>query len=574
MSGTLLAFNLLLIFVVAVLGITYWAARRTRTLADYYVAGHALPAWQNGIAIAAVFISAASVLGLPGLIALQGFDGLFLLIGVPVSFLVVQFLLAEPLRNTGRYTIADAMVHRLRQRPVRLAASVAVLCVCLIHLTAQMMAAGALAQQLFGLRDRVLGIGPDAVGIVLVGVVAMICVVAGGMLGVTWLQLVKALLLVAVTSLLVLLLTNRLGFSVGTLLGQAVARSGRGEAFLRPGLWLGGGLDTLSLAIGLVLGTAGLPHVMTRFYAVRGTREVRSSVNWAMLVTGVVFLLVSFIGLAAAALLGGPRITAVDRSGTLAVPLLARELGGGLSTFGGDLLVACVALTVFATILGTVAGLTIAAASSVAHDVYASVLHPGRRAEAREAAVARLAGVVISVVAILVGVALREVNAALVGSVALGLAASSLFPALILSLYWRGLNTAGAVAAIVAGMLSSLVLTALGSTVIGPSGFILRDARPVLPLAQPAIISVPLAFFAAWLGTWLSAERPPPTGSFAALRLRALTGVNQARADQPRRDLPSGLPSGLPPLSPPELHMEASPPAVAGPPGPRGPGVR
>jgi cation/acetate symporter len=570
-SGDLLAFNLLLIFIVVVLGIAYLGARRTRTLAEYYVAGHGVPAWQNGIAIAAVFVSAASVLGLPGLIALSGFDGLFVLIGVPLSFLVVQFLLAEPMRNTGRYTIADAMVHRLRQRPVRLAASCAVLCVCLIHLTAQVMAAGTLAEQLFGVREGLLGMGPDTVGIMLVGVVAMICVVAGGMLGVTWLQLVKALLLVTVLCVLGLLLSNRLGFSIGGLLAEAALHSGRGEAYLRPGLWLTGGFETLSVALGLVLGTAGLPHVMTRFYTVRTTRDVRSSVNWAMVVSGLVFVLTSVIGLGAAAVIGSPGIAAIDRSGNMAVPLLARELGGGQATFGGDLLVACVALTVFATIVGSVAGLTIAAASSVAHDVYASVLRPGRRAEAREAAVARMAGVAISLLAVLAGVALRGQNAAVIGSMALTLAASSIFPALFLSLYWRGFNTAGAVAGIVAGLLSALLLTALGSTVIGPSGFVLHGTEPVFPLANPAIVSVPLSFFAAWLGAYLSAERPPASSTFAALRLRALTGVTQVRAAPARREPQSGLPS-------PEPGRQSQPPAVAGPvagppaPRPRGAG--
>ena len=525
MSDRLLTFDLLFAFLAFTLAMTYWASRATKTAADFYVANHQLRPWQNGIAMSGAFISAVTVLGVPGLIALTGFDGIYYFIGMLLSFAVIQALVAEPFRNAGRYTMADALVPRLRERPVRLAMATSTIAVAIIYMVAQIIGAGVLARLLLPIKGTVLGMPPETLAIVVVGLLMTIHVAYGGMLLITWVQIVKVVVLllgVIVTALVVL---GKFGFSFDALFAAATQASGKGSAYLGPGLRFKNPIDQVSLGIALVLGTAGLPHMMVRLYTVPNARAARKSVSWAIGSIGLLFAMATFLGFGAAALVGSKQIAAADKTGNMAMPFLVRFLGGGDQTFGGDLFLGLMAVIVFATILGALAALMIAASASFAHDVWASVIHRGKVDEAREVRVARRAAVVIGPIAILLAVALRQQNVAPVAVLAFAVAASSTFPVLLLSIYWKRFNTDGALAGILGGLSSCLFLMAIGPTVMGPKGFILQSSTPLFPLENPGIVSIPIGFLAAYLGTIVSQERITESRIFQALRLKTLTGL-------------------------------------------------
>jgi cation/acetate symporter len=535
MSDRLLTLNLLLAFLAFTLAMTHWASRATRTAADFYVANHQLRPWQNGIAMTGAFISAVTVLGVPGLIALTGFDGVYYFAGALASFVVVQALVAEPFRNAGRYTMADALVPRLRERPVRLAMATSTISVAIIYMVAQMIGAGVLARLLLPISGNVAGLPPESLAIVVVGLLMTIHAAYGGMLLITWVQIVKVVLLLAGVVVIALLVLARFGFSFGSLFAAATAQSGKGSAYLGPGLRFTNPIDQVSLGIALVLGTAGLPHIMTKLYTVPSARAARTSVTWAIASIGLLFAMATFLGFGAAALIGAKQIAAADRAGNMAMPFLIRSLGGGEQTFGGDLFLGLMAVVVFATILGAVAALMIAASSSFAHDVWGSVLRRGQADEAAEVSVARRSALVIGPVAILLAVALRRQNVAPVAVLAFAGAASSNFPVLLLSIYWKRFNTDGALAGILGGLSSCLFLMAIGPAVMGPSGFILQDTAPLFPLENPGIVSIPIGFLAAYLGTVVSQERVTEPRLLQALRLKTLAGlepVNRQRAGE------------------------------------------
>jgi cation/acetate symporter len=521
MSGRSISLLLFGIFVVATLWITLWASRHTRTATDFYAAGRRITGFQNGVAIAGDYMSAASFLGIAGLIALFGFDGFLYSVGFLVAYLVVLLLVAELLRNAGKYTMADVLAYRMRQAPVRSAAALSTVGVSIVYLIAQMVGAGALMKLLLGLT----GSGPAIAAIVAVGVLMIIYVTFGGMIGTTWVQIVKAVLLLAGTVLLSIFVLSKFGFSLNALFGEAAKASGKGNTFLAPGLrFKNNGVELVSLGLALVLGTAGLPHILVRFYTVPSARAARTSVNWAIGLIGGFYILTTFLGFGAAALVGSDAIRKANPGGNMAAPLLAQEVGGGLDTIGGDLFLAFIAAVAFATILAVVAGLTITASSSFAHDFYANVMKRGQRDEASEVRVARMTALVIGAIAIVLGAAARNLNVAFLVGLAFAVAASANLPTILFSLYWKRFNTPGAVIGILVGLFSCLILVAIGPTVIGPTGLWLKSVDPIFPWENPGIVSIPLGFAAAWLGTLLTRE-PASEERFEELRARAYTGV-------------------------------------------------
>jgi cation/acetate symporter len=511
-SERAISITLFLAFVVATLGITWWASKQTQTAADYYAAGRRIKGWQNGIAISGDYMSAASFLGIAGLIALNGYDGFLYSVGFLVAWLVVLLLVAELLRNSGKYTMADVLAFRMRQRPVRTAASLSTLGVSLVYLIAQMVGAGALIALLLGLS----GDAAKIAAIVGVGILMVIYVTVGGMIGTTWVQIVKAVLLMAGATILSIVVLAKFGFSVNAMFNEAAANSGKGQAFLNPGLLYKNKTDLISLGLALVLGTAGLPHILIRFYTVPTAKAARSSVNWAIGIIGSFYILTTFLGFGAAALLSSARVRAANPGGNMAAPLLAEEVGGAL-------FLAFIAAVAFATILAVVAGLTITASSSFAHDFYANVIRKGDRDEKAEVRVAKVSAYVIGAAAIALSIIFRNQNVAFLVGLAFAVAASANLPTILFSLYWKRFNTTGAVAGIYAGLISSLLLVALGPEVM-------KD-NAIFPLTNPGIVSIPLGFLAAWAGTLLAKE-PASEEMYEELRVRALTGLGAEEAVQ------------------------------------------
>ncbi|QWK21117.1 sodium:solute symporter family transporter [Thermus antranikianii] len=475
------------VFIALTLGITYWAARRTRSTEEFYAAGRSISGFQNGLALAGDYMSAASFLGIAGLVALSGFDGLLYSIGFLVGWPVVMFLVAEPLRNLGKYTFADVVAYRLRQAPVRSAAAVSTLVVVTLYLIAQMVGAGNLIKLLFGLSYEW--------AVVLVGVVMLAYVLFGGMVATTWVQIVKAVLLLSGAFLLALLVLVRYGLNPLSLFQDAAAKYG--EQVLAPGGLVANPIDTLSLSLALMLGTAGLPHILMRFYTVPDARAARTSVSWATLFIGFFYLLTFVLGFGAMTLVGRDPIRAIDKGGNMAAPLLAEALGG--TAFLGF-----ISAVAFATILAVVAGLTLSGAAALSHDLWVNVVRQGKAPEKEQLAVARIATLLLGIVAILLGIAFKGQNVAFTVGLAFAIAASGNLPAIVYSVFWRKFTTAGAVGAILVGTLSAVILIYLSPTV---QVDILKHASPIFPLKNPGIVSIPLGFLAGYLFSLLSQEK-------------------------------------------------------------------
>jgi cation/acetate symporter len=518
MSDRALSLLLFSIFVVITLGITYWASRQTKTATDFYAAGRRISGWQNGVAISGDYMSAASFLGIAGLIALFGYDGFLYSVGWLVAYLTVLLLVAELMRNSGRFTMADVLAYRMKQRPVRSAAALSTLGVSIFYLIAQMVGAGALVKLLLGLTGDAAAIG----AIVGVGILMIVYVTLGGMIGTTWVQIVKAVLLMAGTVLLSVLVLSKFGFSMNRMFAEAAAASGRGDAFLQPGLRYSSTIELVSLGLALVLGTAGLPHILIRFYTVPDAQAARKSVNWAIGIIGSFYIMTTFLGFGAAALVGREAITAADPAGNMAAPELAEALGG-------NLFLAFIAAVAFATILAVVAGLTITASSSFAHDFYGNVIRRGEHDEAKEVRVARITAFFIGGIAIVLASLARSMNVAFLVGLAFAVAASANLPTILFSLYWKRFNTTGAVVGILVGLFSCLALVAVGPNVLGAKGLI-KSVDPLFPLENPGIVSIPIGFIAAWLGTVLSRERASEA-RYEELRARALTGLGAEQAE-------------------------------------------
>lgn len=520
-----LIITLFAVFVAATLGITVWAGRQTKSASDFYAGGRQFTAFQNGLAVSGDYMSAASFLGIAGAIALFGYDGFLYSIGFLVAWLVALLLVAEPLRNSGRYTMGDVLAYRMRQRPVRTAAGVSTIVVSIFYLLAQMAGAGVLVSLL-------LGITSDAGKILivaLVGVLMIVYVTIGGMKGTTWVQMVKAVLLIAGAILMTFMVLWKFDFNVSDLLGTAAEKSGHGASFLEPGLKYGATgtskLDFLSLGIALVLGTAGLPHILIRFYTVPTAKAARKSVNWAIGIIGAFYLMTIALGFGAAALIGPDEIKAKNPAGNAAAPQLAEYLGG-VGTTGGAVMLAVISAVAFATILAVVAGLTLASSSSFAHDIYANVIRKGKATEKEEMRAARWATVFIGAAAILLGAFARDMNVAGLVALAFAVAASANLPTLLYSLFWKRFTTQGALWSIYGGLASSVILVLFSPVVSGNAKTSMFKGVDFawFPLENPGLISIPLGFLLGWIGSLLSKEEPDK-GKYAELEVKSLTGI-------------------------------------------------
>jgi cation/acetate symporter len=480
------------LFIVVALGIAYWAARKTSSTEQFYAANREITGFQNGSALAGDYMSAASFLGIAGLVALFGFDGLIYSVGWLVGWPIMLFLIAEPLRNLGKYTFADVVAFRLKQAPVRMAAAVGTLSVVIFYLIAQMVGAGALIQLMFGI-DYTLSV-------IIVGAVMLTLVLFGGMIATTWVQMIKAGLLLGGAFVLTMLALAKFNFNPLDLFQDATTVEGAsydkatgtvvdtgptGEKVLAPGdKVVTGAADAISLGLALMFGTCGLPHILMRFYTVPNARAARTSVAWATFFIGAFYLMTFIIGFGAMTLVGQATILGVDSAGNMAAPLLAQELGG-------EAFLGFIAAVAFATILAVVAGLTLAGAAALSHDVWTNVVRHGEAPEKEQLLVARMATLLMGVIAVILGIVLEGQNVAFLVGLLFAVAASGNFPALVMAIFWRRLTTAGAVAGILVGVVSSLVLIYLSPTI---QVDVLGNDDAPFSLKNPALISMPLAF--------------------------------------------------------------------------------
>ncbi|WP_410664347.1 cation acetate symporter [Amycolatopsis sp. lyj-84] len=532
-SSPTLNITIFAVFVAITLVIVFRASRNTKTASDYYAAGRAFTGPQNGIAISGDYLSAASFLGIAGAIAINGYDGFLYSIGFLVAWLVALLLVAELLRNTGKFTMGDVLAFRMKQRPVRAAAAVSTLAVSFFYLLAQMAGAGGLVNLLLGIEGN---LGQDLV-IAVVGVIMILYVLIGGMKGTTWVQIIKAVLLIAGTFAMTMWVLGKYGFNLSSLFQAAVDKGGQtGEALLGPGKQYGKTgttkLDFLSLGIALVLGTAGLPHVLMRFYTVPTAKDARRSVVWAIALIGIFYLFTLVLGYGAGALVGPDVIAKAPGTTNSAAPLLALELGG-------PVLLGFIAAVAFATILAVVAGLTITASASFAHDVYASVIKKGKTDPDSEVRVARITALVIGAVAIVGGILAKNQNVAFLVALAFAVAASANLPTILYSLFWKRFNTQGALWSIYGGLAVCVLLIVFSPAVsgkpvdakTGKSASMLQGVDfHWFPLDNPGIVSIPVAFFLGWLGTVLSKEHNQK--KYAEMEVRSLTGAGAEKAAQ------------------------------------------
>ena len=518
------------VFVAVTLYLVIRASGSNKTAEGFFTGGRAFSGPQNGIAIAGDYLSAASFLGIAGAIAVYGYDGFLYSIGFLVAWLVALLLVAELLRNTGKFTMADVLSFRLRQRPVRLAAATSTLTVSLFYLLAQMAGAGGLVALLLNIHSR----WGQSIVIGVVGVLMIVYVLVGGMNGTTWVQIIKAVLLISGAALMTAAVFAKFGFNFSDILGaaqHAVSDSHtKGVAsrdVLAPGAQYGGSLTSkinfLSLGLALVLGTAGLPHVLMRFYTVPTAKEARRSVVWAIGLIGAFYLFTLALGYGAAALVGPDRILAAAGGQNSAAPLLAFELGGVI-------LLAVISAVAFATILAVVAGLTITASASFAHDIYASVIKGHNVSEAEQVRVSRITAVVLGVIAIGLGILANGQNVAFLVALAFAVAAAANLPTIVYSLYWARFNTRGALWSMYGGLISTIVLIVFSPAVSGAKTAMIPGADFAwFPLANPGIVSIPLAFLLGIVGTLTSSDKGDP-GVNAEMEVRSLTGIGAEKA--------------------------------------------
>jgi cation/acetate symporter len=497
------------VVVAITLVISYWASKRVSTATDFWAAGRGLTGPQNGFAIAGDYMSAASFLGIAGLIFLFGFDGFLYSVGFLVAFLTVLFLLAERMRNSGKFTIADVLAFRLREQPARAAAALGTLSVVAFYLIAQMVGAGVLIEGLVGIDFWL--------AVVLTGAFMITYIVLGGMLATSWVQIIKAFLLMTAAIVMSVWVLAEIGWNPIDMFKDARSEHAEGQSYLKPGLFLDTPIDTVSLGIGLVLGTAGLPHILMRFFTVPDAKAARSSVMWAMVLIGAFYVMTTFLGFGARAILGQGGEEAAGTGGNFALPTLADELGG-------ELFLAIIAGVAFATILAVVAGLVISASGAVAHDIWSNIVRHGEDSEKEEVWVAKIAAVSIGAIAIAIAIIGGSgLNVSFMVGLAFAVAASANFPALLLALTWRRFNTTGAVTGVLFGVISSVLLVIVSPTVWpGPDSE--GGAFSWYSLANPAIISVPLGFIGCWLGTMLSTEKVTER-TFDELYVRSETGL-------------------------------------------------
>jgi cation/acetate symporter len=493
-----------LLIVALTLAITYWAARRTRSTRDFYAAGRSISAFQNGLALAGDYMSAASFLGIAGLVALRGYDGMIYATGWLVGWPALMFLIAEPLRNLGKFTFADVVAFRLRQVPVRIASAFGGILTLLFYTIAQMVGAGNLIALMFGL--------PYEWAVVGVGAVMLAYVLFGGMIATTWVQVIKAVLLLGGVTLLAALVLAQFDFSPGLMYSAVADRYG--QAALEPGGLVTDPIEAISLGLALMLGLLGLPHILMRFYTVPDARAARASVLYATGFIGYFYLIIPIVGFGAAALVGRDVIAGIDAGGNMAAPLVAELLGG--TPFLGF-----IAAVAFATILAVVAGLTLAGASALSHDIFTHVIRKGRATEHEQVRVARIATIIFGAAAVGLGILFKGQNVAFMVGLAFAIACSANFPPLLLSIVWRRFNTTGAVTSIACGAALSVLLIVLSPTVWVD---LLHYPEPIFPLRNPAIVSMTAAFIAGIIGSLVTRE-PRAEALFDDEKLRTYLGV-------------------------------------------------
>ncbi|MDT8311342.1 MAG: cation acetate symporter [Methylophaga sp.] len=518
-SLNIAAVVMFLLFVSATLGVTYWAAQRTRSTADYYAAGGGITGFQNGLAIAGDYMSAASFLGISGLVFMSGYDGLIYSIGFLIGWPLILFLIAERLRNLGRYTFADVASYRLGQLPIRTLSAFGSLAVVALYLIAQMVGAGKLIQILFGL--------PYELAVVMVGVLMVLYVTFGGMLATTWVQIIKAVLLLSGATFMAFMVLQNVGFDINELFSQAIALHPKGSEIMAPGGLVSDPVSAISLGIALIFGTAGLPHILMRFFTVADAKQARRSVFFATGFIGYFYILTFIIGFGAIVLVStNPEF--LDAKGLL--------LGGNnmaavhlSAAVGGDLFLGFISAVAFATILAVVAGLTLAGASAISHDLYASVIKKGEASGPMEMRVSRIATVALGVMAILLGILFEKQNIAFMVGLAFAIAASANFPILLLSMYWKNLTTRGAFIGGFAGLLTAVVLVILGPIVwVDIFGF----AEAIFPYRYPALFSVAVAFIGIWFFsiTDHSSQAQQARDLFEYQYIRSQTGIGAHKA--------------------------------------------
>ena len=502
------------IFIGATLGVTYWAASKTKSASDFYTAGGGITGFQNGMAIAGDYMSAASFLGLSGLVYLKGYDGLVYAVGFLVGWPVILFLMAEKLRNLGKFTFADIAAFRLGQKEIRVLAAFGSLSVVTLYLIAQMVGSGKLIQVLFGLEYEY--------AVMLVGVMMIIYVTFGGMLATTWVQIIKAVLLLAGVTFMAFLILQQFDFNFALLATKAVETHDLGQDIMAPGGFISDPISAISLGLALMLGTAGLPHVLMRFFTVGNAKEARKSVVYATGFIGYFYLVIAVIGLGAIVFLNSPEGSQYFVDGKL--------FGGNnmaaihLSHFvGGDIFLGFISAVAFATILAVVSGLTLAGASAISHDIYANVICKGKANEEMEMKVSKRSVIIIGVVGVALGIAFEHQNIAFMVGLAFAIAASANFPILFLSIYWSKLTTKGAFIGGLMGLITAVVLVILGPVVWVS---VLGNEEAIFPYKHPALFSVTVAFVSIWFFsiTDKSQRAKDEIHAFEAQKVRAETG--------------------------------------------------
>ena len=515
------AIGMFLVFVLFTLGITRWASMRTKSTSDFYTAGGGITGLQNGLAIAGDMVSAASFLGISAVIFMAGYDGMLYSLGVVAAWPIILFLIAERLRNLGKYTFADVVSYRLEQTPIRITSAFGTLIVALMYLTAQMVGAGKLIELLFGITYL------QAVSIV--GVLIICYVTFGGMLATTWVQIIKAVLLLSGATFMAVMVLRHFNFSTEEMFAQAAAVHAKRTSIMAPGGMLSNPIDTISLAVGMMFGTAGLPHILMRFFTVRDAKEARKSVVYATGFIGYFYLLLMPIGFGAIVIVGTNKAFR-DAAGAI--------IGGGnmvavhlAQAVGGSLFLGFISAVAFATILAVVAGLALSGASAVAHDLYACVIRKDKATEKEQMRMSRIATFVIGVLAVILGLMFESQNIAFLSGLVLAIAASVNFPVLFLSMFWKGLTTRGAVAGSVVGLVSAVAMLVL-SPVVWVN--VMHNESAVFPYSNPALFSMTLAFISAWAFsvTDRSARAEAERGRYMAQFIRSMTGIGAASAHQ------------------------------------------
>lgn len=522
-NNPVLNIAIFLVFVAITMTIVFRVAKRNASASDFYAGGRSFSGPQNGFAISGDYLSAASFLGIVGAIAVTGYDGFLYSIGFLVAWLVALLLVAELMRNTGKFTMADVLSFRLKQRPVRLAAAMSTLAVCFFYLLAQMAGAGGLVSLLLGIDSKT----GQSIVVAVVGVLMIMYVLFGGMKGTTWVQIVKAFLLIGGAGIMTVWVLAINGFNFSQLLGDAVANATADppEALLAPGLKYGAlPIDFVSLSIALVLGTAALPHVLMRFYTVPTALEARRSVVWAIWLIGIFYLFTLVLGYGAAAMVGSEAIENAPGGVNSAAPLLALELGG-------PILLGTISAVAFATILAVVAGLTITAAASFSHDIYNSVIKRGTATQQTEVKVARITVLAIGGVAIFGGIGVQGQNIAFLVALAFAVAASANLPTILYSLFWRQFTTRGAVWSIYGGLITAVGLIAISPVVSGTETAMLGPNIDfaIFPLQNPGIISIPVGFLLGFIGS-LTDKRGEDPKLAAEMEVRSMTGYGAEKA--------------------------------------------